>query len=280
MALQRRMPVNQPLNTPSDSPPLNWLLAALPQAEWQRCWPHVEHVKLPFGQVLCEPGVTQGHAYFPTSAIVSLLHVVDSGASAEMAVVGNDGLVGAALLLSGGSTNSRAEVQVAGHGYRIRAQALKDVFQRSLPMRQLLLRHMQALMTQMAQAAVCTRHHVLEQRLCRLLLLRLDRLRGSDIVMTHALLANALGVRRESVTTAVLELQAASLIRCARGRISVLNRAGLERASCGCYAAVKKETDRLVPPPLAASPRWPKAPAGNAVGAFVREDATACLAHV
>jgi CRP-like cAMP-binding protein len=271
------MRVSQPASTLLDDPPSNRVLAALPPAEWQRCWPHFEHVNLPFGQVLCEPGVAQSHAYFPTSAIVSLLHVIDSGASAEIAVVGNDGFVGAALLLSGGSTNSRAEVQVAGKGFRITAQALQDAFERSQPLRQLLLRHMQALMTQMAQAAVCTRHHVLEQRLCGLLLLRLDRLRGGDIVTTHELLANALGVRRESVTAAALELQAGGLIRGARGRITVLDRTGLEQASCECYAVVKKETERLLPAPLKASPGWPSAPAVSAAGAMAREDTAACL---
>lgn len=194
-------------------------------------------------------------------------------------MVGNEGFVGVALLHGGGSTTGRGEMQLAGQGFRIAAQALKDAFERSPPMRQVLLRHMQALVTQMAQAAVCTRHHGLEQRLCRLLLLRLDRLRGNDIVTTHELLANALSVRRESVTAAAPELQAAGLTRCTRGHIVVLDRARLAQRSCECYAVVKKETARLLPGALMPLPSWPRAPAGSAASARSREDAEACLDH-
>lgn len=228
----------------------NALLAALRQTEWERWWPQLEHVNLEFGQVLCEPGATQSHVYFPTAAIVSLGHAVHSGASAEVAIVGNDGFLGAELLLGGGSTSHRAEVQVAGEGFRIHAQALEVAFDRSAPVRRLLLRSMQALMTQIAQMAACNRHHVLEQRLCRLLLQRLDCLQCSELATTQELMAHALGARREGVTEAALRLQAAGLIRCTRGHIAVLDRARLARRSCECYAVVRKECDRLlgVPP--------------------------------
>jgi CRP-like cAMP-binding protein len=250
----------------------NRLLAALPPAEWQRWRPHFECVDLSFGQVLCEPGVTQHHAWFPAQAIVSLMRIVDSGASAEIAMVGNEGFVGAAVLLGGGSTISRAEVQVAGQAFRITAQALRDAFEQCPPLRQLLLRHMQALMTQIAQTAVCARHHALQQRLCRLLLLRLDHLRGDDIATTHELLAHALGVRRESVTAAVLHLQAGRLVRGTRGHVVVLDRERLAQRSCECYAVVKKETGRLLP-------GGPKAPAVSAAGAVSREYTAACVDH-
>ncbi len=271
------MQTHWPASADPTDPRANRLLAALPQAEWQRWQPYFEHVKLQVGQVLYESGMAQSHAYFPTSAIATLFNNLDSGASAEIAVVGNDGFVGAALLLGGGSTTGRGDVQVAGQGFRIAAQTLKDAFERSPTMRQLLLRHLQALITQMAQSAVCTRHHVLEQRLCRLLLQRLDRLRGGDIVTTHEQLANSLGVRRESVTAATLELQAAGLIRCTRGHIVVLDRVRLAQRSCECYAVVKKETARLLPAPLMPLPGWPRAPAGSAASASSREDAAACL---
>ena len=225
----------------------NRLLAALPEPEWQRWRSQLELVELPQGKVLYESGVTLGHVYFPTTAIVSLLYVMENGASAEIAVVGNEGVVGIALFMGGDSTTSRAVVQSAGYGVRLRAGVIKDEFNHSVPVRHLMLRFTQALLTQMAQTAVCNRHHSLEEQLCRLLLLSLDRLQGSHLVMTHELIANILGVRREGVTGAALSLQAAGLIRYARGHITVIDRAALERRSCECYAAIKGEYDRLLP---------------------------------
>jgi len=227
-------------------PRRNHLLAALPQAEWQRWLPQLEPVALPLGFVVYESGSTLSHVYFPTTAIVSLLYVMENGASAEIGVVGNEGLVGVALFMGGESTPSRAVVQSAGEGYRLKAQALKDDFNRP-PVLHLLLRYTQALITQMAQTAVCNRHHSLDQQLCRWLLLSLDRLPGNELVMTQELIANMLGVRREGVTEAALKLQAAGLIRYARGHIVILNRHGLEQRTCECYAVVKKEYDRLLP---------------------------------
>ncbi len=231
-------------------PRKNHLLAALPDAEWQRWLPQLELVEMPLGQVLYESGSTLSHVYFPITAIVSLLYVMEDGASAEIAVVGNEGIVGIALFMGGESTSSRAVVQSAGQGLRLKAHAIKDEFNRA-PVLHLLLRYTQALITQMAQTAVCNRHHSLDQQLCRWLLLSLDRLHGSELTMTQELIANMLGVRREGVTEAALKLQKAGLIRYARGRISVLDRPGLERRSCECYAVVKKEYDRLLPETLA-----------------------------
>jgi CRP-like cAMP-binding protein len=188
--------------------------------------------------------------YFPTTAIVSLLHVMENGASAEIAVVGNEGLLGISLFMGGESTPSRAVVQSAGEGWRLKAQTMKDEFNRAGPVLHLLLRYTQALITQMAQTAVCNRHHSLDQQLCRWLLLSLDRLQGNELVMTQELIANMLGVRRESVTEGALKLQRAGLIRYARGRITVLDREGLEQRTCECYAVVKKEYDRLLPEKL------------------------------
>jgi len=225
----------------------NHLLAVLPEAEWQRWQPLLELVDLPLGKVLYESGGTMSHVYFPTTAIVSLLYVMEDGASAEIAVVGNEGLVGVAIFMGGGSTPSRALVQSAGKGYRMRAAVINQEFERSSAVLHLLLRYTQALITQMAQTAVCNRHHSLDQQLCRWLLLSLDRLQGNELVMTQELIANMLGVRREGVTEAALKLQGAGLIRYARGRIKVLDRAGLERRTCECYAVVKKEYDRLLP---------------------------------
>jgi len=205
---------------------------------------------MPLGQVLYESGSTLSHVYFPITAIVSLLYVMEDGASAEIAVVGNEGIVGIALFMGGESTSSRAVVQSAGQGLRLKARVIKDEFNRA-PVLHLLLRYTQALITQMAQTAVCNRHHSLDQQLCRWLLLSLDRLHGSDLMMTQELIANMLGVRREGVTEAALKLQKAGLIRYARGRISVLDRPGLEKRSCECYAVVKKEYDRLLPETLA-----------------------------
>jgi CRP-like cAMP-binding protein len=229
-------------------PRQNRLLAALPDAEWQRWLPQLEPVELPLGQVLSESGSTQSHVYFPTTAIVSLLYVMENGASAEIAVVGNEGIVGISLFMGGESTPGRAVVQSAGQAYRLAAQAIKDEFNRSGPVMHLLLRYTQALITQMSQTAVCNRHHTLDQQLCRWLLLSLDRLRGNELVMTQELIANMLGVRREGVTEGALKLQQAGLIRYARGHITVLDRPGLEKRACECYGVVRTEYDRLLPP--------------------------------
>ena len=231
----------------SPDPTENQLLAALPDPEWQRWQPQLERVEMPLGQVLYEAGTTLSHVYFPTTAIVSLLYVMENGASAEIAVVGNEGIVGISLFMGGDSTSSRAVVQSAGLGLRLKAQIMKDDFNRAGPVLHLLLRYTQALITQMAQTAVCNRHHSLDQQLCRWLLLSLDRLQGNELVMTQELIANMLGVRREGVTEGALKLQQAGLIRYTRGHISVLDRDGLENRSCECYAVVKKEYDRLLP---------------------------------
>jgi CRP-like cAMP-binding protein len=221
-------------------PQKNHLLAALPEAEWLRWLPQLEPVEMPLGKVLYESGSTLNYVYFPTTAIVSLLYLLENGASAEIAVVGNEGVVGVSLFMGGESTTSRAVVQSAGHGFRLRARAMKDEFNRAGPVLHLLLRYTQSLITQMAQTAVCNRHHSLDQQLCRWLLLSLDRLEGTDLVMTQELIANMLGVRREGVTEAALHLQEAGLIRYARGHISVLDRPGLEKRTCECYTVVKK----------------------------------------
>ncbi len=241
----------KPVMPTAPEPRKNQLLAALPAAEWDRWLPQLEWVEMPLGQVLYESGTTLSHVYFPLTAIVSLLYVMENGASAEIAVVGNEGIVGISLFMGGESTPSRAVVQSAGHGYRLNAQTMKDEFNRAGPVLHLLLRYTQALITQMAQTAVCNRHHTLDQQLCRWLLLSLDRLRGNDLVMTQELIANMLGVRREGVTEAALKLQKVGLIRYARGHISVLDRAGLEQRTCECYAVVKNEYDRLLPATLA-----------------------------
>jgi CRP-like cAMP-binding protein len=232
-------------------PQKNHLLAALPEAEWLRWLPQLEPVEMPLGKVLYESGSTLNYVYFPTTAIVSLLYLLENGASAEIAVVGNEGVVGVSLFMGGESTTSRAVVQSAGHGFRLRARAMKDEFNRAGPVLHLLLRYTQSLITQMAQTAVCNRHHSLDQQLCRWLLLSLDRLEGTDLVMTQELIANMLGVRREGVTEAALHLQEAGLIRYVRGHISVLDRPGLEKRTCECYTVVKKECDRLLPNKLA-----------------------------
>ena len=233
------------------SPKKNHLLAALPDAEWQRWLSQLESVDLPLGQVLYESGSNIKHVYFPTTAIVSLLYVMENGASAEIAVVGNEGIVGVSLFMGGESTPSRAVVQSAGHGFRLNAETMKTEFNRAGPVLHLLLRYTQALITQMSQTAVCNRHHSLDQQLCRWLLLSLDRLEGADLVMTQELIANMLGVRREGVTEAAHTLQKVGLIRYARGHITVLDRKGLENRVCECYGVVKKEYDRLLPERLA-----------------------------
>jgi CRP-like cAMP-binding protein len=229
----------------------NSLLTALPDPEWRRWEPLLQPVDMPLGEVLYESGATLTHVYFPTTSIVSLLYVMGNGASAEIAVVGNEGIVGISLFMGGESTSSRAVVQSAGHGFRLNAQLMKDEFDRGGPVLHLFLRYTQALITQMSQTAVCNRHHSLDQQLCRWLLLSLDRLRGNELAMTQELIANMLGVRREGVTEAALKLQEAGFISYARGHITVLNRAGLEKRTCECYAVVKREYDRLLPERLA-----------------------------
>ena len=227
-------------------PRTNQLLAALPEAEWGRWQPLLEPFDMPLGHVLYEPGSTLSHVYFPSNAIVSLLYVMENGASAEIAVVGNEGLVGISLFMGGESTPSRAVVQSAGQGFRLTSELIKEEFKRA-PVLHLLLRYTQALITQMAQTAVCNRHHSLDQQLCRWLLLSLDRLQGDELVMTQELIANMLGVRREGVTEGALKLQEAGLIRYSRGHIKVLDRPGLEARTCECYVVVKREYDRLLP---------------------------------
>jgi len=228
----------------------NGLLAALPEDERARWMPLLERVDLPLGKVLYESGMTLSHVYFPTTAIVSLLYVMETSSSAEIAVVGREGIVGVSLFMGGESTPSRAVVQSAGQGLRLKAPSIKDEFNRA-PVMHLLLRYTQALITQMSQTAVCNRHHSLDQQLCRWLLLSLDRLDGTELVMTQELIANMLGVRREGVTEAALKLQKSGLIRYARGHIEVPDRFGLEQRSCECYLVVKNEYDRLLPDRLA-----------------------------
>ena len=225
----------------------NRLLAALPADEWARWLPALEPVDMPLGRVLYESGMTMTHVYFPTTSIVSLLYVMEDGASAEIAVVGNEGIVGISLFMGGESTPSRSVVQSAGQGFRMRGQLLKDEFSRSGPVLHLLLRYTQALITQMAQTAVCNRYHSLDQQLCRWLLLSLDRLPSSELVTTQELIANMLGVRREGVTEAAANLQRAGLIRYRRGHITVVDRQGLERRTCECYSVVRQEYQRLLP---------------------------------
>src|SRR5690348_9829614 len=236
----------------ASDPKQNHLLYALPEAEWDRLRAYLEPVNLPLGHVLYEPGMRLSYVYFPTTAIISLLYAMEDGASAETAVVGNEGLIGISLLMGGDTTLGRAVVQSAGYGYRAQANCIKNEFNRSGPVLRLLLRYTQALITQMAQTAACNRRHTVDQQLCRWLLLSLDRLGGNEILMTHELIANMLGVRREGVTEAALKLQMAGLIHYARGHIIILDREGLEKRSCECYAVVKKEYDRLQPEHLAA----------------------------
>lgn len=225
----------------------NHLIAALPTDVQQRLLPNLELVTLPLGMVLYEIGDTLRHVYFPVDSIISLLYVMKDGASAEISVIGNEGILGAAVFLGGESTSNRAVVQSAGSAYRMDAKHFKAEFERHSEMLMLLLRYTQALLTQMAQTAVCNRHHNIDQQLCRWLLLSLDRLPTNNLVMTQELIANMLGVRRESVTEAAGKLQKLDIITYQRGHITVLDRPGLERMSCECYAVVKKETDRLLP---------------------------------
>ena len=232
-------------------PRQNRLLAALPEDEWTRWLPHLEAVEMPLGKVLYESGSTLSHVYFPTTSIVSLLYVMEDGASAEIAVVGHEGIVGVSLFMGGQSTPSRAVVQSAGHAFRLGAGLMLQEFNRAGPVLHLLLRYTQALITQMAQTAVCNRHHSLDQQLCRWLLLSLDRRDSNELALTQELIANLLGVRREGVTEAAGHLQDAGLLRYRRGHITVLDRSLLEARACECYAVVKKEYDRLLPPTIA-----------------------------
>lgn len=231
------------------TPMQNQLLAALPNEVQQRLFPHLEPVSLPLGKVLYESGSRLRYVYFPTDAIVSLLYVMQNGASAEISVVGNEGIVGIAVFMGGDSTPSRAIVQSAGNGYRLLSTLFKEEFTRDADTRLLMLRYTQALITQMAQTAVCNRHHSVDQQLCRWLLLSLDRLPDNNLTMTQELIANMLGVRREGVTIAANKLQKLGVIEYHRGHITVLDRPRLEELSCECYAVVKKETDRLQPGP-------------------------------
>jgi CRP-like cAMP-binding protein len=233
-------------------PRKNQLLATLPQAELQRWLPDLEYVELRLGEVLYEAGGKLSHVYFPTTAIISLLYVMQNGESAEIAVVGNDGVLGISLFMGGDSTPSRALVQSAGGAYRLTAQLMKEEFDRGGLVLHLLLRYTQALITQMVQTAACNKHHSLDQQLCRWLLLSLDRLQGTEMVMTQALIAHMLGVPLAGATEGALKLQAAGLINYTQGRIRVLDRTGLEERTCECYAVVKKEYARLLPHQLAA----------------------------
>lgn len=225
----------------------NHLLAALPIAVQQRLYPYLKLTPLPIGKVLYESGDRLRDVYFPIDAIVSLLYVMEDGASAEISMVGNEGMIGVAMFMGGESTTNRAVVQSAGYAYQLSGQRLKDEFNRHGELLQLMLRYTQSLITQMAQTAVCNRHHLIDQQLCRWLLLSLDRLPGNQLIMTQELIANMLGVRREGVTDAAGKLQKLGVIEYHRGHITVLNRPKLERLCCECYAVVKKETDRLLP---------------------------------
>jgi len=231
--------------TSSPAPDRNHLLAALSATARERIYPHLQLVPMPLGKVLYEPGDALEYVYFPTASIVSLLYVLESGASAEISVVGNEGLIGIALFMGGGTTPSRAIVQSAGHAFRLGGQRLKDEFHRNGGLQLLLLRYTQALITQMAQTAVCNRHHSVDQQLCRWLLLSLDRLKSNRLVMTQELIANMLGVRREGVTDAAGKLQKLGAISYSRGQITVLDRPRLEQLCCECYSVVKRETDRI-----------------------------------
>ena len=227
-------------------PRQNHLLAALPATEFARLLPHLELVPMPLGEVLYESGGLLHHVYFPTTSIISLHYVMEDGSSAEIAGVGNEGILGISLFMGGNTTPSRAVIQTAGHGYRLKAQFMMEEFNRAGVMLRLLLRYTQALITQMSQTAVCNRHHSLEQQLCRWLLLTLDRLPSRELVMTQELVASMLGVRREGVTEAAGKLQHAGIISYRRGHITVIDRSGLETHACECYKVVKKEFDRLL----------------------------------
>lgn len=228
------------------SPGQNRLLSALPAATYERIAPYLEQVPLPLGEVVYEPGSPLRHALFPTTAIVSLSYVMENGASAEIAGVGNEGMVGVSLFLGGKTTPSRATVCTGGHGYRLKAQLLLDEFSRGGALPRLLLRYTQAMLTQVSQTAVCNRHHSMEQQMCRWLLLALDRLPSREVVVTQELIAAMLGVRREGITETAGHLQRAGLISYHRGHITVLDRPGLEAHACECYQVVRREFDRLL----------------------------------
>ena len=230
-----------------ETPRQNQLLAALPAVEWERLRPQMELRPMPLGHVLYEPGNAMRHVYFPTTSIVSLLYVMEDGSSAEIAIVGHEGIVGISLFMGGETTSSRAVVQSAGHAYRVPGKYLKDEFFRAGPFQRLLLRYTQALITQMGQTAVCNRHHSVEQQLCRWLLMSLDRLPSNELTMTQELIANMLGVRREGVTESAGKLQKLGLIHYNRGHIVVVDRPALEAHACECYEVVKREFDRLLP---------------------------------
>jgi CRP-like cAMP-binding protein len=225
----------------------NAIFRSIPPEDWQRLVDHLEPVELALGKVLYEPGTKMSHVYFPSTAIVSLLYALENGSSAEIAVVGLEGVVGISIFMGGESTSSRAVTQSAGLGYRIPSGAIQKEFNRSGPVMHLLLRYTQALITQMSQTAVCNRHHTLDQQFCRWLLLSLDRLPTNELKMTQELIANMLGVRREGVTEAALRVQEAGFIKYSRGHITILNRLGLEQRTCECYQVVKDEYDRLLP---------------------------------
>ena len=230
----------------SSDPRQNHLIAALPTEEWKRLSVHMELVYMPLGDVLYESGTQLRHVYFPTTSIVSLLYVMADGRSAEIAVVGNEGIIGVALFMGGETMPNRAVVQSAGYAYRLQGQVLKQEFNRAVELQHLLLRYTQALLTQMAQTAVCNRHHSVDQQLCRWLLLSLDRLTSNEMIVTHELIASMLGVRRETISEAAGKLRKAGLIQYSRGHITVLNRQGLEAYACECYQSVKKETNRIL----------------------------------
>ena len=241
---------SKPKRSELQPPAANHLLGLLPEQDYERLLPHMESFPLPLGQAVYESGNRIRHVFFPTDGIISLLYVMRNGASAEIAIVGSEGVIGVALFMGGESTPSRAVVQSAGHAYRLRAEVLREEFERGGALQHLLLRYTQALITQMAQTAVCNRHHTIEQQLCRWLLLSLDRLPTDELQMTQELIANMLGVRREGVTAAAGNLQNDGLIKYRRGHINVLNRPGLERRVCECYGVVKGESDRLLLQPL------------------------------
>jgi CRP-like cAMP-binding protein len=225
----------------------NYLFHSIPEKEWGSLLPYIEQVTLPLGKVLYEPGVKMDNVYFPSSAIISLLYALENGSTAEIAVVGNEGIVGISIFMGGESTSSRAVVQSAGIGYRIPSRIILNEFNNAGPVMHLLLRYTQALITQMSQTAVCNRHHSLDQQFCRWLLLSLDRLTSNQLKMTQELIANMLGVRREGITEAALKVQKAGFIKYTRGHITILDRTGLENRTCECYAVVKAEYDRLLP---------------------------------
>ncbi len=247
MRYRTQMPHKTDIELPLPKPEQNGLLSALPAPVRERIFPHLELVQMPLGDILYESGNHLNHVYFPATSIVSLLYVMEDGSSAEIAVVGKEGILGIALFMGGETTPSRAIVQSAGYGFRLKSQRLKDEFNRAGPLMHLFLRYTQALITQMSQTAVCNRHHSVHQQLCRWLLMSLDRLSTNNLIMTQELIANMLGVRREGVTEAAGKLQTAGLILYSRGHITVLDRPGLEAEACECYQVVKTEFDRLLP---------------------------------